>query len=94
MTLSWNEISAGILEAHGDDWTYVITQDDRQIVLTRWDAGILINAAAQAALNAISIGGAYKEVPEAARGVITHMKQAAQQYESGLDVTGYPAWWH
>jgi phosphatidylserine decarboxylase len=85
----------GSLLARGADCVYLITGNERIVVLTRWRGGDgPVSVARQAALNAIQIGGAWDAVPEAVAGVIGHLKQAAQQYESGLDVTGQPAWWH
>lgn len=95
--LNWDiqQMPGGTLAAHGEDWTYLIMHDDRAVVMTRFHQGPdYREVAAQAARYAIQIGGAYDEVPEAAAGVIAHMKRAAQVYESGGDVTGQPAWRH
>lgn len=94
--LSWIEQApGGWFLADGTDLTYLITADSRNVVLTRFDRDATpLAAARQAARNAIQLGGAYDAVPEAAAGVITHLKQAAQAYESGIDVTGQPGWWH
>lgn len=102
--LDWKSVPGGEL-AEGTDWVYLIAKDERIVVLTRWeprrddhhelswppsDAEV----ARQAALHAIQLGGAYGSFPDAATAVSSHLKQAAQAYESGLDVTGYPAWRH
>jgi hypothetical protein len=96
--LEWVRGPGGSSElAAGDDWTYLITHDDRGMVLTRWEGYADISdadVARQAALYAIRIDGALEVVPEAAIALAAHMRSAAQQYESGLDVTGQPAWWH
>jgi hypothetical protein len=83
--------------AAGDDWTYLIAHDDRAMVLTRWEGYADMSdadVARQAALFAIRIGGAFDAVPEAGAALAAHMRDTAQQYESGIDVTGQPAWWH
>lgn len=97
-TLEWNRLPGSTSElAAGDDWTYLITQDDRAVVLTRWETGpnpAAYEVARQAALYAIRIGGAFGLSPEADAAVIAHLRSAAQQYESGIDVDGQPAWRH
>jgi len=94
-TLNWMDDPGGWSVAHGTDWTYLIAVDDRNVVLTRWEHDdVVVSAARQAALYAIQLGGAYDAVPSAAEGVTGHLKQAAQAYESGLDVPGHPAWRH
>jgi hypothetical protein len=97
--LEWNQMPDGTGElASGDDWVYLIAADDRAMVLTRWEvapAGLSRSGVArQAALFAIRIGGAFDAVPEAGAALAAHMRDTAQQYESGIDVTGQPAWWH
>lgn len=92
--LHWTEIGRDILEAHGTDWTYLVIRDDRTVVLTRFEAvPDFIEVARQAALHAIQIRGAYEVVPETAVSVAARLKQDAQQYESGLDLS-WPAWQH
>lgn len=94
--LHWGEISKGILTAFGDDWTYLITSDDRMMVLTRFSSEVPVSVAAEAALYAIQLGGVYAGSPgsgKAAEEVIRHLKITAQSYESGLDGTGLRAAW-
>jgi hypothetical protein len=91
--LNWRQIPGGE-QAHGTDWTYLITHDDWIAVLTRFQQGPdYWEIARQAALNAIQLGGGYRAVPEVAADVVTHLKQTAQLYEAGTGITGYPAWW-
>jgi hypothetical protein len=81
--------------ASGDSWTYLAARDDRTAVLTRWGSGLTrADVARQAALYAVQIGGAYDVVPEAVAAVLAHLRDAAQAFESRLDVTGQPAWHH
>lgn len=97
MTLEWNTLHDGAELACGDHWTYLITSDDRNLVLTRWENSPLAlhhEVAAQASRYAIQLGGAWDVFPDTIAGVTGHLKRSAQEYESGLDVTGYPAWWH
>lgn len=93
--LAWHTLGGDQLAA-GDDWMYVIAHDGGQAVLTRYllDAADHADVARQAALNAIQLGGAYGAVPEALPPVLDRLKQAAQQYESGIDIAGHRAWWH
>jgi hypothetical protein len=94
MKLNWIQVPGGQL-ASGDSWTYLAARDDRTAVLTRWDSGLTrADVARQAALHAVQIGGAYDAVPEAAAAVLAHLRDAAQAFESGLDVTGQTAWHH
>ena len=96
--LEWNQLPGDPGElACGDSWTYLITRDDRAVVLTRWETGpnpAAYEVACQAAMYAIRFSGAYGVVPEAGDVTVAHLRKLAQQYESGLDVAGEPAWRH
>jgi hypothetical protein len=106
MKLDWTERApGGALVAHGEAWTYLIAHNDRNAVLTRYGTSYsgpgragreqdAARVAREAALYAIQLGGAWDTVPEAVAGVVVHLQESAQAYESGLDVTGQPAWWH
>lgn len=95
--LRWHEMHEGELSAYTDDVVYLITWDQHAVVLTRFASAIPVRAAAEAALNAIRLGGIYAGSPEfeAARAAtVRHFKQLAQAYESGIDAESYPAWRH
>lgn len=97
MILEWNTLPGGGEMACGTDWTYLVARDDNTVVLTRWDTGpdpAAHEVASQAALYAIQLGGAYGEFPGVVGVTVVHLKRAAQEYESGRDVTGQRAWWH
>jgi hypothetical protein len=97
MNLKWNKLPGGSEMAIGADWTYLIARDDNTVVLTRWDTGpnpAAHEVASQAALYAIQLGGPYSAAPVTADIAAGHLMRAAQEYESGLDVTGQRAWWH
>src|SRR6476661_8604306 len=100
MDLTWIETGQDGLEARGDSWTYLIAWDDRTVVLTRYDTyysgpgrhGRERDAALvarQAALTAIQICTGDGPTRMAA---LASVRTAAQMFESGLDVTGQPAW--
>lgn len=91
MKLNWAEIKRGVQEAHGGTCTYLITSDDHGVVMTRFSAGILINAAAEAALNAISLGS-YSETSQAM--AVAQLQVMAAQFERGQDVFAQPRWAH
>ena len=95
--LQWTPLDGGSELSSGQDWVYLITRDAGRLVLTRWEPEpnqLGWEVARQAALHAIQLGGAWDVVPETTVAIIAHMKDMAQQYESGLDVIGQPAWAH
>jgi hypothetical protein len=105
VTLNWDRLPDGTELACGTGWTYLIARDDRTVTLTRWEtassglaAGSIaypgMAVARQAALYAIQLGGAYGAFSGTADAIAGHLREAAQEYESGRDVTGQPAWRH
>jgi hypothetical protein len=107
MELNWESApgAGGGLIAYGTAWAYLIISDSRYVVLTRYyrtycQPGLYsrdvaaAGVACQSALYAIKLGGAWEVLPETAEATAAHLRQAAQEYESGEDVTGQPAWRH
>jgi hypothetical protein len=99
MKLEWIKLPDGGELAAGQDWTYLITLDGKgtMAALTRWETGpgaMHIDIARQAALHAIRYGGVFTAGAEATETTLAHLRRSAQEYESGLDVIGQPAWWH
>jgi hypothetical protein len=102
--LQWHESAPGTLEARGgNDQVYLIAWDDRSILLTRYRTEYhgpgragrerdALSVARQAAVNAISLDGAYDVAPDARDKVIGHMKQRAGEYEAGGSISDHPAW--
>ena len=100
--LKWTETGRDGLEARGESCTYLITWDERKIVLTRYgtfysgpgrygreqDAALV---ARQAALTAMQIRA---EDGPSGMAALASVRAAAQMFESGLDVIGQSAWQH
>jgi hypothetical protein len=92
-TLTWEPVPDSTAEvAVGEHWTYLITADARQVVLTRYaPCGLVVPALSETALNAIQLAC---PLPELQAGLRRHMQDAAQRYENGEDLEGQPAWRH
>jgi hypothetical protein len=90
-------MGGGVLQAQGDDWMYLIADDSRRVVLTRFDPGVphsVLSVARQAALYAVSSGGDATMPPGVRHAVTARFRRLAQQYEAGIDIDSEPAWRH
>jgi len=100
--LIWVQPRPGMHVACGAAWTYLIAEAPHSIVLTRYrshaDEGRPISGeydvAADAALHAIPLNGAFGVFPDTAGGVVGHMKARAQDYEAGGNAGPNPLWQH
>jgi hypothetical protein len=101
-TLTWVQPRPGMHVAAGRRGVHLIIERGRGITLTRYGSrpgdGQLpaggFAVATEAALNALTIDGAFEVVPEAAAAVIARLKKTAQDYEDGrVPATSNPAWW-
>ena len=93
MKLAWEPWdNTNALTATGESDTYLIVRDQTGVLLTRWYPSANLGAAIlQIALTTIRIQAQAQADVDAA---IARLRRMAQEYESGVDVTGQPAWQH
>ena len=92
-TLEWSRADDAEM-ARGTSETYVIFSGSYTAVLTRFASDGTPGSwwvAAQAALNAIQVANPLPRT-ETEAVLRQYLRDAAQKYEAGLDITGYPRW--
>ena len=92
--LNWHTLDS-LEMADGRHYTYLIADAHHTVVLTRWAKDGTPGAwwvGAQAAANAIIMANPLPGT-ETEAVLRAHMRDAAQRYENGEDITGYEAWW-